>query len=111
MNGISVVGLGKLGACLAATLAYRGFSVVGVDIRPEAVEAVNKGIPPVIEPHLAEIMSASTIDLRATTDYRDAVMSSHMTFVLVPTPSAEDGAFSSKYVCDAVSSIGAVIHV
>ena len=29
---ISVVGLGKLGSCLAASLAYRGFDVIGFDI-------------------------------------------------------------------------------
>jgi len=37
----SVCGLGKLGACIAATLAARGFEVVGVDIDPEKVRKVN----------------------------------------------------------------------
>jgi 6-phosphogluconate dehydrogenase (decarboxylating) len=34
---VSVCGLGKLGACIAATLAARSFEVVGVDIDPEKV--------------------------------------------------------------------------
>ena len=34
---VSVCGLGKLGSCIAATLAARGFEVVGVDIDPEKV--------------------------------------------------------------------------
>ena len=37
IKSASVFGLGKLGACIAATLAQRGFEVVGVDIEPEKV--------------------------------------------------------------------------
>ena len=40
---ISVCGLGKLGACIAATFAARGFEVVGVDIDPEKVRKINAG--------------------------------------------------------------------
>ena len=56
---VSVCGLGKLGACIAATLAARGFEVLGVDIDPEKVRKVNEGAPPVEEPLLAETMAAS----------------------------------------------------
>jgi hypothetical protein len=37
IKAVSVCGLGKLGACMAATLAARGFDVVGIDIDPEKV--------------------------------------------------------------------------
>ena len=37
LEKVSVFGLGKLGACIAATLAARGFDVLGVDIDPEKV--------------------------------------------------------------------------
>ena len=40
---VSVCGLGKLGACIAATLAARGFEVLGVDIDPEKVRKLNEG--------------------------------------------------------------------
>jgi UDP-N-acetyl-D-mannosaminuronate dehydrogenase len=46
----SVCGLGKLGACIAATLAQRGFDVLGIDIDPEKVRRINAGQPPVEEP-------------------------------------------------------------
>ena len=39
----SVCGLGKLGACIAATLAQRGFEVVGIDIDPEKVQQDQRG--------------------------------------------------------------------
>ena len=44
---VSVCGLGKLGACIAATLAERGFEVLGIDIDPEKVRKINAGQPPV----------------------------------------------------------------
>src|SRR5687767_9080357 len=53
----SVFGLGKLGACIAATLAVRGFNVLGVDIDSEKVRRVNEGLSPVEEPLLAETIT------------------------------------------------------
>ena len=46
---ISVLGLGKLGAPLAAVLASKGFDVVGVDLSQTAVEALNARKAPVEE--------------------------------------------------------------
>jgi len=51
---VSVCGLGKLGSCIAATLAARGFEVVGVDIDPEKVCKINEGLAPLDEPLLDE---------------------------------------------------------
>jgi UDP-N-acetyl-D-mannosaminuronate dehydrogenase len=50
LQKVSVFGLGKLGACIAATMAARGFETIGVDIDPEKVQRVNDGLPPVEEP-------------------------------------------------------------
>ncbi len=47
LKKISVFGLGKLGTCMAATFAQRGFDVLGVDINPEAVRKINVGEAPV----------------------------------------------------------------
>ncbi len=51
---IAVIGLGKLGAPLAAVLASRGHRVIGVDLNPAAVQALNEGRAPVQEPGLDE---------------------------------------------------------
>ena len=40
---VAVVGLGKLGAPLAAVLASKGNDVIGVDVNPEAVRLLNDG--------------------------------------------------------------------
>ena len=104
----SVCGLGKLGACIAATLASRGFEVVGVDIDPEKVRKVNAGEPPVDEPLLAETMAAARGRLRATQDYREAV-GTDATFFIPPSPSLPDGSFSTEYLLRAMQPVGAAV--
>src|SRR5277367_3711608 len=81
---VSVCGLGKLGACIAATFAQRGFEVVGVDIDPEKVRKVNEGLPPVEEPLLAETIAAGRTRLRATLDPGEAV-AADVTFFIPPS--------------------------
>ena len=70
---ISVVGLGKLGAVLAAVMADRGHEVIGVDINPAAVDAINEGRTPVREPGLDEMIRGNAGRLSATTDLEAAV--------------------------------------
>jgi UDPglucose 6-dehydrogenase len=106
---ISVVGLGKLGAPLCAVLASKGHDVVGVDLNPAFVDAINAGRAPVSEPGLADLVSANASRLRATSDFKDAVTETDATFVIVPTPSEEDGTFSLKYVLAAMQSVGQAI--
>src|SRR5713226_9069779 len=106
MENISVVGLGKLGICLSTALAYKGFSVVGVDVNPRTVQMVNDGEPPVLEPGLREMMNAARPRLTATGDLRRAVNETDVTFVIVPTPSDNDGSFSLCHVKTAGTALG-----
>lgn len=109
-TNVSVVGLGKLGACMAATMAKKGMSVIGVDLNRRNVDLINEGKPPVVEPHLAETMTANAKRLRATTNFETAVLESEITFVIVPTPSDEHGAFSLDYAADAARQIGRALR-
>lgn len=101
-----MIGLGKLGAPLAACLASKGFEVIGVDVDKKRLESFNKGIPPVFEPGLKELMQSCRDKLSATDDYEEAIKNSEVTFILVPTPSDEQGAFSLRYVLPACEHIG-----
>ncbi len=47
-NGVSVIGLGKLGAPMAAAMAARGVRVIGVDADAAKVEAIQQGRSPVL---------------------------------------------------------------
>src|SRR3984957_10663725 len=107
---ISVVGLGKLGAVLAAVLADRGHEVTGVDINPSAVDALNAGRAPVREPGLEEMIRGNAHRLTATTDLEAAVQRTDITFVVVPTPSLPDGTFSLQYVMAAAERIAQALR-
>ena len=62
MIGVSVVGLGKLGACMAACIADRGYRVIGIDSDPKVVELINQGRAPVLEPGLSDCVFCSIIN-------------------------------------------------
>ncbi len=102
---ISVIGLGKLGAPLAAVLAAKGFEVIGTDVNEAFVEAINQGRAPVEEPRLQDMIDRAEGRLKATTGTADAVADSDATFIIVPTPSQADGGFSLKYVLEACDDI------
>jgi len=52
-TAVSVVGLGKLGACMAAAIASQGVCTIGVGVNPASVEKVRQKLAPVFEPGLA----------------------------------------------------------
>src|SRR5215510_11886176 len=106
IKDISVIGMGKLGASMAGCLASRGFNVVGVDVSQKAVDAVNAGDAPAQETGLAELISKNKERIHATLSHEDAILNSDLSFVIVPTPSDERGAFSIQYVAYAFEVIG-----
>jgi UDPglucose 6-dehydrogenase len=109
MQTISVIGLGKLGSPFLATCASRGFDVIGLDVNSHFVDLLNQGKAPVDEPNLAQLILKNRKNLKATSDYSEAVNNSDITFIIVPTPSTKNGAFSNEYVVRAVGKIGKIL--
>ncbi len=108
---VSVIGLGKLGACMAGVYATKGHNVVGVDINESFVDAINKGFAPVQEKDLDTYVKNGADNLRATTSYSDAIANTDTTFIIVPTPTASDNdGFTPEYVIRACEEIGAVLR-
>lgn len=105
-HSYSIVGLGKLGASMAAAIAGRGGRVHGADINPETVRKVSAGEAPVQEPGLAELLTEHRDRITATTDAADAVRATDVTFVVVPTPSEPTGSFSIEYARSAMAAVG-----
>lgn len=106
MANISVIGLGKLGACMAACFAARGHNVWGVDKYSRTVDLINRGVPPVYEPGLETTMAQASGSLRATTSFKEAVHNTDITFIAVPTPSTASGGFALDHVLACGREIG-----
>jgi len=109
LKKLSVFGLGKLGACMAATFAQRGFEVIGVDINAEAARKINTGEPPVDEPLLAETITGAKGRLRATTKANEAV-ETDASFFIVPSPSLTDGSFSNEFLMRALQPVAQAVR-
>jgi len=102
---LSIFGLGKLGSSMLACFASKGWKVIGVDPNKNFVEKVSRGVSPIEEPQVAELMSEYKNQITATTDPSIAIERSSATFIVVPTPSMESGKFSTQYVQNALESI------
>jgi UDPglucose 6-dehydrogenase len=107
---ICAIGLGRLGLPWALVADAVGHDVIGVDVDPARVEAVNTRTLDTTEPEVSALLRAGkTCRLRATTRMAEAIEGADVTVVMVPTPSEPDGSFGAGAVLDAVGSIGALV--
>ena len=91
---------------MAAAFASRGFNVIGVDVNQRSIDLVNDGRAPVQETDLDEMIGQNRERIKATASHEEAVLGSNISFVIVPTPSDERGAFSLQYAKWAYKEIG-----
>jgi len=106
-TGVAVLGLGKVGLTLAVCLAKSGQQVIGVDVRDDAVAAINDRSVRTSEPGVMDGLSALPRgQLTATTDVAAAIRACKASFVIVPTPSNTLGGFSNRFVLKACREIG-----
>ena len=105
---ISVFGLGYVGTVSAGCLANRGHQVIGVDPVATKVELINRGQSPIIEPEIAEILSAAVKagGLRAMQDPKQAVLDTDLSFICVGTPSQANGNLDLTYIRRICEQIG-----
>ncbi|MBL4800638.1 MAG: nucleotide sugar dehydrogenase [Emcibacter sp.] len=91
--GISIFGLGYVGAVTSVCFADMGYKVIGVDLDEKKVLGMNNGIPPIVEEGLMDHLSLALNRNRfkATTEAVNAILETDVTLVSVCTPSREDG--------------------
>jgi len=106
---LSVIGLGKLGLCTAACFARAGYDVTGMDINREHVEKIKSGVLPFEESGLEALLKETKENLHVTADLKSAVCNSDITFIIVPTPSKDNGAFTNRYIKAVLNDIVPVL--
>ncbi len=84
---IAVAGTGYVGLSIA-TLLSQNNEVVALDIIPEKVEMINKGISPIKDEYIEDYLKNKNLNLRATLDYKDAFKDAE--FIVISTPTNYD---------------------
>jgi UDPglucose 6-dehydrogenase len=104
---VAVVGVGYVGLVAAGCLAEGGNHVVCVDNDKQKIDNLNRGIIPIYEPGLAEIVKHNEQSgrLRFTTNIKEGVADSLVIFIAVGTPSAADGSADISAVLNVAREI------
>lgn len=107
MKQICVIGVGYVGLVTAACFADLGNRVVALDVDVQRVENLKKGIMPIYEPGLEELVKRNTKSGRVsfTTSYAEALKGAEFAFIAVGTPSGVNGNADLQYVDAAARSI------
>ena len=112
MRSVSVFGLGYVGAVTAACFASKGHHVIGVDVNTQKVETINRGLAPVLEPGLEQLIieAGKASRLHATTDTALAIQQTEISFVCVGTPSKHNGKLDLNSVEHSCREIGRALR-
>lgn len=105
---ISVVGTGYVGLVTGACFADVGIEVTCVDIDHVKIENLKKGIIPIYEPGLEELVHKNHQKgrLHFTTSLPESLTDCDVIFSCVGTPPDEDGSADLQYVIDVAREVG-----
>ncbi|MGQ9843194.1 MAG: UDP-glucose dehydrogenase family protein [Spirochaetota bacterium] len=105
---ISIVGTGYVGLVTGTCFAVMGNTVICVDTDSDKIEKLKKGIIPIYEPGLDELVVENYRkgNLLFTTDIKEALEKTNVMFIAVGTPMGEDGSADLRHVLDVARSVG-----
>jgi UDPglucose 6-dehydrogenase len=109
---IVVIGTGYVGLVTGTCFSELGYTVTCVDIDQAKISRLNKGIPPIYEPGLKELIKQNQVAKRLsfTTDLAVALKEAEIVFIAVGTPSRDDGSVDMTFVETAATDIGRYLN-
>ena len=105
---IAIVGTGYVGLVTGTCFAEMGTEVFCVDVNTEKIENLKKGIIPIYEPGLEDMVhrNQQAGRLQFTTDLTECLDEVEVLFSAVGTPPDEDGSADLKYVLEVARTVG-----
>ena len=105
---IAVVGTGYVGLVTGTCFAEVGIEVTCIDIDQKKIDNLHKGILPIYEPGLEEMVSRNVKAgrLNFSTSLAESIKGADVAFIAVGTPPGEDGSADLKYVLAVARGIG-----
>lgn len=109
---IAVIGTGYVGLVSGTCFSELGVRVSCLDIDQKKIDNLNKGILPIWEPGLKDMVDDNMRKglLSFTSDYAEALKDAEAAFICVGTPPDEDGSADLKYVLAVAREIGRNIN-
>ncbi|NQY28275.1 MAG: UDP-glucose/GDP-mannose dehydrogenase family protein [Flavobacteriaceae bacterium] len=105
---ITIIGTGYVGLVSATCFSEMGNNVTCVDINKQKIENLKKGIIPIYEPRLSQMVlkNSNLGNLHFSTTLKDSLSNSDAVFIAVGTPMGSDGAADLQYVLAVAKQIG-----
>jgi UDPglucose 6-dehydrogenase len=105
---VAIVGTGYVGLVTGTCFAEVGMDVTCVDIDQNKIDNLHKGILPIYEPGLDEMVTRNVQKKRLhfSTSLQESIQGAEVIFIAVGTPPDEDGSADLKYVLAVASSVG-----
>ena len=112
MSNIAVIGTGYVGLSSGACFAHLGHVVTCVDVVQLKIDNLNKGILPIVETGLEELVAEGVAagQLIFTTDVVSAVKNADVVFLCVPTPEGADGSADLSYIQTAARTLSPLLR-
>ena len=112
MSNIAVIGTGYVGLSSGACFAHLGHVVTCVDVVQLKIDNLNKGILPIVETGLEELVAEGVAagKLIFTTDVVSAVKNADVVFLCVPTPEGADGSADLSYIQTAARTLSPLLR-
>ena len=112
MAQIAVIGTGYVGLSSGACFAHLGHRVFCVDVVQKKVDNLNKGILPIVETGLEELVAKGVAAglLSFSTDVFSAVENADVVFLCVPTPEGADGSVDLSYIQAAARTLSPLLR-
>ena len=107
---IAVAGTGYVGLVTGVCLAEHGHQVTCVDIDEKKIEMMKRGISPIYEPGLPQLMEKNMERLAFSTDYARAYRDAQVIFIGVGTPEKKDGSANLSYVFSVAGQIAQTVE-
>jgi len=112
MSNIAVIGTGYVGLSSGACFAHLGHVVTCVDVVQLKIDNLNRGILPIVETGLEDLVAEGVASglLTFTTDVASAVKDADVVFLCVPTPEGADGSADLSYIQTAARTLSPLLR-
>ena len=107
---IVMIGCGYVGLITALGFAYNGKKITCLDNNEEKINNLNKGISPIYEPGINDMLKQCQNKMTFTTDYKKALNNANIIFIAVNTPEKHDGSADLTYLYKAIQNIASNIN-